>query len=153
MRELKSLATLKKNLSHTWSLQPPVSLHPVWPPCSSNLATSVKACCTNGFLDFLDLYLFRANISDLYPPNFILLICSMQLLVKYCQCNGSAYHCFFTFWTSGTLQSLQLTSPIICIFRWDLWKMNAMPSPITLFSFRPQGRITQSQPLNFHLSW
>ena len=104
-------------------------------------------------LDFVDLYLFRAYISDLYPPNFFLLICSMQHLVKYCQCYGSAYHCFSTFWTSGTLQSLQLTSPIICIFRWDLWKMNAVPSPITFVSFRPQGRITQSQPLNFHLSW
>ena len=109
---------------------------------------------TFGFLDFVDLYLFCAYISDLYPPNFYLLICSMQHLVKYCQCYGSAYHCFSTFWTSGTLQSLQLTSsPIICIFRWDLWKMNAVPSPITFVSFRPQGRITQSQPLNFHLSW
>ena len=109
---------------------------------------------TFGFLDFVDLYLFCAYISDLYPPNFYLLICSMQHLVKYCQCYGSAYHCFSTFWTSGTLQSLQLTSsPIICIFRWDLWKMNAVPSPITFVSFRPQGRITQSQPLNFRLSW
>ena len=74
-------------------------------PASSHLATFVEACCTNGFLDFLDLYLFCANISDLYPPNFILLICSMQLLVKYCQCYGTAYHCFFTFWTSGTHSS------------------------------------------------
>ena len=30
----------------------------------------------------------------------------MQHLVKYCQCYGSAYHCFSTFWTSGTLQNL-----------------------------------------------
>ena len=42
MRELKKLATLKKNLSHTWSLQPPVSLPPVWPPCSAHLATSAS---------------------------------------------------------------------------------------------------------------
>ena len=64
---------------------------------SPDLATFQEACCTIGFLDFVDLYLFRANISDLYPPDFILLICSMQHLVKYCQCYGSAYHCFSTF--------------------------------------------------------
>ena len=51
------------------------------------------------------------------------------------------------------LHSLQLILSIICIFRWDLWNMNVMPSPITLSTFRPQGRMTQNQPQNFHLSW
>ena len=32
MCELKILATSKKNLSHTCSQQPPVSLPPIWPP-------------------------------------------------------------------------------------------------------------------------
>ena len=35
MRELKILATSKNILSHTWSLQPPVSLPPIWPPFST----------------------------------------------------------------------------------------------------------------------
>ena len=42
MRELKILATLKKILSHTCSQQPPVSLPPIWPPCSPHLATSAR---------------------------------------------------------------------------------------------------------------
>ena len=35
MRELQILATSEKILSHTWSLQPSVSLPPIWPSFST----------------------------------------------------------------------------------------------------------------------
>ena len=70
-------------------------------PSSSNLATFLEACCTVGFVDFVDLYFFCANILNLYPSNFILLICSVQRVVKYCHFYGSVYHCFSTFWALG----------------------------------------------------
>ena len=61
-------------------------------------------CSTVGFVDFVDLYLFCATISYLYPPNFILLFCSMQHFVLYRQCYGSVYHCFSTYWALGLAQ-------------------------------------------------
>ena len=106
-------------------------------------------CSTVGFVDFVDLYLFCATISYLYPPNFILLFCSMQHFVLYCQCYGSVYHCFSTYWALGLAQ---LTVDFVhnLYFRVRLLKYER--HAVALFSFRPQGRMTQNQPQNFHLS-
>ena len=66
MHELKNLATSKKILSHTWSLQPPVSLSPVWPPCSSSLATFARPHFPRELFNRISPAWFLLNFQDIY---------------------------------------------------------------------------------------
>ena len=77
-------------------------------PASPGLATFLEARCTLGFVDFVDLYLFRGYISDLYLLVFIYQICSMQHFQTFCLHTMALFSTVFPFFLLKKLDLLSL---------------------------------------------
>ena len=139
--ETKFRPTGKKISSHKISLEPPDSPPPIWPPfrriaVQLDLLILLTCIC---FVPLFHICILPISFFWFVQSNILSNIDNVMAL----------FITVFPLIGRWDLHSLQLILSIICIFRWDLWNMNVMPSPITLSTFRPQGRMTQNQPQNF----